>query len=402
MAEIRANGRDAASHGRRRQPAGAHRSEPELELLDCGVAYCAAVERGEGGQVAPIGIDGPRGTSGCEKQQEALDVGVGSRHGADPDSAAGRRLLCVAAALVVAILAAGLLPDRGQASQLIARNTSTERLTVSSRGQALLTYRAQGRLRRVLAWGAVNARPPTALELQTEFRVDYTGGWASSGKPVWKSLRDACGTYRGPVLPWLVAACTAPDGSHWALQRWQRHQANFGIPPWKPGHGAWELRLSHWRGPPAKLEVGLDWSYGGRWHHLFGRLTYRGRPVHGFSTTPTGDPLDRYGRVLYLDTLDSAYGPGWRRENGFVSRNPDGTFCYGFVPHTTHAAELRPAGHGRRYRLAVSGPGVTPDVAWEGLGLHDFDPASESDRAHEAQMNELQQALATGSKPCHP
>jgi hypothetical protein len=171
--------------------------------------------------------------------------------------------------------------------------------------------------------------------------------------------------------------------------------------PWKPGQGAWELRLSHWRGPVAHLEVWLDWSYDYRWHHLFGRLTYRGLPVHGFSTTPTGEPLDRYGRVLYLDTLDSAYGPGWRRENGFVSRNPDGTFCYGFVPHRTPSGELRPPGNGRRYRLAVSGPGVTPDVMWEGPGLHDFDPENPADRAHEAEMNELQRSLATGSRPCH-
>jgi hypothetical protein len=89
-----------------------------------------------------------------------------------------------------------------------------------------------------------------------------------------------------------VTACTARDGSHWAVQRWRAHQANFGLPPWKPGQGAWELRLSHWRGPVARLEVWLDWSYDNRWHHLFGRLTYRGLPVHGFSTTPTGEPLE--------------------------------------------------------------------------------------------------------------
>ena len=124
-------------------------------------------------------------------------------------------------------------------------------------------------------------------------------------------------------------------------------QANFGLPPWKAGHGAWELRLSHWRGAVATLEVWLDWSYGGRWHHLFGRLTYRGLPVHGFSTTPTGEPLDPYGRVLYLDTLDSAYGRGWHRENGFVARRPDGTFCYGFVPHTTTRASGGPPGTAR-------------------------------------------------------
>jgi hypothetical protein len=140
-----------------------------------------------------------------------------------------------------------------------------------------------------------------------------------------ETIRNACGPYRGPQL--RTRHCAQRRRLTWAVQRWQRYQANFGLPPWRRGHGAFELRVSHWRGALPKLEVWLDWSYGGRWHHLFGRLTYRGQPVHGFATTATGDPLDRDGRVLYLDTLDSAYGKGWRRENGFVARNPDGTFC---------------------------------------------------------------------------
>ena len=401
MTEIGANRRDTASDGRGGEPVGPHRREPALELLDGRVADVASSEGPERRQVALVGVDGPRRAASCENQQEALDVGIGGSHGAEPDSAGRRPLLCAAATLVVAFLAGAGLPDVAHASQLVARNTSSERLTVSSEGKALLTFHSRGRLQRVLAWGALDARKPTASRSQAQFKIDYSGGWGTYDRPVWKTLRNTCGPYRGPQIPWLVSACTAPDGSHWAVQRWRRHQANFGIPPWKPGHGAWELRLSHWRGPVAQLEVWLDWSYSGRWHHLFGRLTYRGLPVHGYSTTPTGDPLDRYGRVLYLDTLDSAYGPGWRRENGFVSRNPDGTFCYGFVPHTTHAGESRPAGHGRRYRLVVSGPGVTPDVSWEGAGLHDFDPENEADRAHEDAMNALQRELATGSKPCH-
>ncbi len=253
----------------------------------------------------------------------------------------------------------------------------------------------------MLAWGAVNALPPSRERKQVEFRLDYSGGWGTFGRPVWKTLKNTCGRYRGPELPYLVAACTARDGSHWALQRWQRSQANFAIPPWKAGHGAQELRLSHWRGPVAVLEAWTDWSYSGRWHHLFGRLTYQGKPVHGFSTTLNGEPLDSYGRVLYLDTLDSAYGPGWRRENGFVARNPDGSFCYGFVPHRTHTGEQRPPGHGRRYRLSVSGPGVTPDVTWEGAGLHDFDADDPADVAYEARMNALQLQVASGGKGCH-
>jgi hypothetical protein len=272
---------------------------------------------------------------------------------------------------------------------------------VSADGKALVTYHAHGEQQRVLVWGAVNATAPAETARATEFKVDYSGGWGTFRRQLWKTHRNVCRPYRGPALPFLVTACTAPDGSHWALQRWQRHQANFGLPPWKPGHGAWELRVSHWRGALAKLEAWVDWSYNGRWHHLFGRLTYRGLPVHGFSTTPTGDPLDRFGRVLYLDTLDSAYGQGWFRENGFVARRPDGTFCYGFVPHTAHSGERRPAGHGRRYRLAVSGPGVTPDVVWEGEGLAAYDPRNPEHVEHETAMNALQRSLMTRSAPCH-
>jgi hypothetical protein len=294
-----------------------------------------------------------------------------------------------------------VLPGVAQASELIARNSSSERLAVSAGGRALVTYHAQGRAHRVLAWGAVGALRPSRERKQVEFRIDRSGGWGSFGRPVWKTMKNTCGSYRGPRIPYVVAACTAPDGSHWALQRWQRYQANFAIPPWKPGHGAQELRLSHWRGPVAVLEAWTDWSYAGRWHHLFGRFTYQGQPVHGFSTTPAGVPLDSYGRVLYLDTLDAAYGPGWRRENGFVSRNPDGSFCYGFVPHTTHAGEQRPPGHGRRYRLSVSGPGVTPDVSWEGPGLHDFDADNPADVELEARMNALQRQVAWGGRTCH-
>ena len=336
-----------------------------------------------------------------------MDVGVWRRHGARMDSAGPRSFLSLGIVsrlrLRVLVPLAGLLvvsgvalPDDAAASALVARNTSSELLSVSRDGKALVTYRARGSLHRVFAWGAINARSPSETRRQVGFRMDYSGGWRTFGRGAWKTHENVCGPYRGPALPWVVAACTAPDGSHWALQRWQRSQANYGIPPWKPGHGAWELRLSHWTGEAAKLEAWADWYYSGRWHHLFGRLTYRGRPVHGFSTTPNGEPLDSYGRVLYLDTLDSAYSPGWRRENAFVARRPNGAFCYGFVPHRTHTGELRPAAHGRRYRLAVSGPGVTPDVVWIGDGLPAFDPESSEHRAHEERMTALQRVLFAG------
>src|SRR5207247_1338431 len=150
------------------------------------------------------------------------------------DSPMGSRLLAAAA---TALACAG----PAAASQLIDRSATNVQLGVNGKGEALVTYVADGRQRRVLAWGAVNALPPTALQ------------------------------------------------------------------------------RSHWSGPLAKLQVWSDWVYRGRFQQLFGRLTYRGRAVHGFGTTRYGAPTDHYGRLLYLDTYDSGYGSGWRRENSFVA-----------------------------------------------------------------------------------
>jgi hypothetical protein len=121
----------------------------------------------------------------------------------------------------------------------------------------------------------------------------------------------------------------------------------------------WELSASHWSGELPKLEVWQDWKYA-KWQHLFGRLTYNGQGVYGFKSTSAGNPLDSHGRNLFLDTLNSSYGSGWRRENSFLAHNPTGVFCYGFFPHRGNP------GVGENYRLTVQGPGVTPIVSWTG------------------------------------
>jgi hypothetical protein len=151
----------------------------------------------------------------------------------------------------------------------------------------------------------------------------------------------------------------APDGSSWALQAWQRSLPNYGVFA-SGARSAWDIRLSHWTGPLAALTVKTDWTYR-RFDHLYGSLMYQGKPVYGFHTTRLGSPLDGYGRLIYVDTLDSRYGSGWHRENSFVAHRPKGIFCYGFFPHRG-----RPAGRGTRYRATAIGPGVTPDVLWQG------------------------------------
>jgi hypothetical protein len=289
---------------------------------------------------------------------------------------------------VVGLLAV-CVPASAGASQLIDRNATGVRLAVNAKGQALLTYRAHGRTRHVLAWNAVNAVTPAPGRAQVAFRLDYSGGWGTYRTQVWKTFRNACRPYAGPPLAWFLAGCTAPDGSFWALQRWQRQLPNYGVGA-NDVQSVWELRLSHWTGPLPELSIHLDWAYR-RFDHLFGTFTYLGSPVYGFRSTAVGAPLDRFGRNIYVDTLDSAYGAGWRRENSFLSHKGTGTFCYGFYPHGSF-----PAGKGVRYRATAIGPGVTPDVSWEGSALGPYDASVDR------QLAEVQRATMASDPLCRP
>ena len=187
-------------------------------------------------------------------------------------------------------------------------------------------------------------RSPAASRLLSRF---------AGRRPVLRSRDAALASNRRSRL-WSPPALPAP--SNWAAQEWQRSLPNFGVPP--SGIRAHpELHLSHWSGAVAELTLKADWSSRGKWRHVYGKLTYRGKPVYGFGATRFGVPTDPFGRNVYIDTLDSAYGPGWRRENSFLTRKPTGFFCYDFTPHRGGLI-----GQGREYRGTVIGPGVTPDV----------------------------------------
>jgi hypothetical protein len=262
----------------------------------------------------------------------------------------------------------------------------------------------------VLAWGAADARQPASWpKPQARFKKDYAGGWGKYGTRYWKRFRNACRPYDGPPVPYVAAACRAPDGSYWALQAWRTALPDLGFVPWLPIQRAVELHLSHWSGPLAKLEVWTDWIYGGHFHDLFGRLTYQGRPVHGFRTDRYGAPLDGYGRLLYLDTFNSRYGRGWRRENSFVAHNPTGVFCYGFYPFNPQSyphpprwpkGKLRGPANGAKYRLTVEGPGASPDVSVVIPGLHDFNPNNAADVVYERQQNAILDSIVGVDRLC--
>ncbi len=290
-----------------------------------------------------------------------------------------------AAALAVAALAAVLLAAAAPArasEQFGDTDVSFLSLKVSNGGLALVTYRTTaGAIRHVYVWGAVNANAPDPGNPQVHFSYDYTGGLKKDGRQTWRTFSDHCRPYDGPKLVWLVAACKAPDGSYWALQRWQRLLPMRGVAPFRPGQAAFELHVSHWSGPLPVLEVSQNWTYGGRWQGLFGRLSYLGQPSYGFRT-PSSRRRDPYARFFYVDTYNSAFGPGWKHDAGKVAHSRNGAFCYSFVPQMTPAGypdrELRPAGNGYRHRVTVMGPGVTPVLQWEGAALGRYDPADDA------------------------
>jgi hypothetical protein len=179
---------------------------------------------------------------------------------------------------------------------------------------------------------------------------------------------------------------------------------NLGLDPWKPEQSVWELHLSHWSGPLPELDIHLDWVMTQKARHLFGTLSYLDKPVYGFASSASGNPSDTYGRNVYLDVLNApGYGPGWKRENSFLAHNPGGNFCYGFYahkPYPGYPAGDRPAGHGEAYRATVIGPGVLPDVMWQGTDIGDWDRNDAEKVSWEQQMNALGDRLAANDKLC--
>lgn len=307
-------------------------------------------------------------------------------------------------ALATLSLACALVSPARGSEAFTDTNLRNVTLAVNVKGEALVTYtRATGAVRHVLVWGAINANPAIepGLAAQVHFRKDYAGGWGKyRNAGYWKTFRNACRRYDGPPLPYLVAACKAPDGTYWALQSWQRALPLLGFDAWRPDQTAWETHISHWSGELPKLELYAHWTYGGQFQGVFGRLTYEDNPVHGFGSTSDGNPHDRYGRNVYIDTYDSSYGPGWRRESGILLHNPTGTFCHSFVPQRPFpgypSQATRQPAPGTRYRATVMGPGVTPVVEAEVAGL------TAGDRTSTAVGTDVWDQVMIGDAKCAP
>jgi hypothetical protein len=296
--------------------------------------------------------------------------------------------------LLAAVLAFVALPGAASAAQLIDRNAANVHIATNAKGEALLTYTKGGVAKHILIWGAINALPPAAGGHQAKFSLDYAGGWGKYHTQYWKVFKGGCARYDGPAIPNMVAACKAADGSYWAAQEWPQPLPDLGFAPWTPELRAQWLEVSHWSGELPTLEAHMGWVYQG-FQQIFGRYLYKGQPVFGFGTTSVGAPTDNFGRLIYLDTHNSVYGSGWRRENSFVPHNPTGAFCYGFYSfdptrggykHPAGTTGKRGPGIGDMYRLTASGTGVTPNVSVEFPAIGAYDSSRAADRLASDQL----------------
>ena len=152
--------------------------------------------------------------------------------------------------------------------------------------------------------------------------------------------------YDGPKLPWMVKACKAPDGSYWALQKWQRMLPNLGISRGRPSQkavGAPHLPLAR-RGAPARAvsRLGLQPEV----PPPVRQVLVHGRAVHGFKAPRAATRSTTTGATSTSTrtTRRTARAGSARTRSSCI--NPRGNFCYGFYMHDRHAG-TRAARSGR-------------------------------------------------------
>lgn len=292
------------------------------------------------------------------------------------------------------VAAAAWLPASAAGAILGDTTVRNPTLKVNAEGTALVEYTTEAGVRRhVLVWGAINGVPYQGGpgSLQQRFELDYSGGWKSRKNPrYWRTMRDWCSRYDGPKLPFFVTGCKAADGTYWALQAWRRNLPMRGFTSWSAKQRGVELHVSHWSGEPPQLQVYRHWTYGRAHQGIFGRLLYRGRPVYG-TRTASATVRDEWARNVSVDTFDSDYGRGWKHDTAIATHTGNGGFCYSFVRQVPPAGypSDQPNGNGlgKRHRISVIGPGVTPIVQVTVPRLTRFDAAAQ--RAATSRFDEI-------------
>ena len=201
--------------------------------------------------------------------------------------------------------------------------------------------------RQLLAWGAVNARAPSPAVPQVAFQLQLRRLDRAERLP----------GLRGPAAPWKVAACTAPDGTHWALQAWQRMLPNYGAPT--PDRAAWELAALALVGPAARsrdldglVVPALPPPLRPAHVPAAAACSASARPASACRSNVRPERLRRHVQLHVRRRLEAREQlPDARADRGLLLRLPPAR------PAPVGAEEVPRDG---------DRPGVTPDVMWAG------------------------------------
>jgi len=271
------------------------------------------------------------------------------------------------------------------ASQMVARNAIKPTMKVGKIGStqiAVISYKVKKGKKvsqvNAMVWGAVDFRPYSKTKKQAAFKVNNAGGFKSPwGSGSYAKVKNQC-VHNAAIqaaLPLCIYACTMPDGSHWAMQVWQRGLPNMGVKPTKAVQTSFELHASHWttkKTPVLWMKVGWQ-NYSQIYDHMYGTFSAGGVPVYGASSTAVGNPLDTYGRNIYVDLQNAAWTAkgahtqpgGWIRWNGFLAHRPKGNFCASVFPKL-FGVKFPDFQVSTGFRAFAMGPGVTPIAGWVG------------------------------------
>ena len=141
---------------------------------------------------------------------------------------------------------------------------------------------------------------------QVKFKVDYSGG---RGK--WRSFKNTCRRYDGPTLAWFVAGVQGERRLVLGAAELAADAAERRLRPVDAraeGLGAAHLTLDR-RDSRSSRCTRTGSTAAASTRSSAARRT-AAQPIYGFKTTRSGKPLDTYGRLIFLDTLNSAVRGG--------------------------------------------------------------------------------------------
>ena len=247
------------------------------------------------------------------------------------------------------------------------------------RNVALVTYSVRGVTRHVLYWGA--------RQLGRQVQARLLRRLEEQGRRLQALQQQLPAPTRARALPLMIAGCDAPDGSHWALQQWQRLWKNYGgaRPRTSSTSRTGAATSASSRSRPTTATTASTSTCGARSPSTASRSSAP-------KWTLKGVPARPQGRNIYVDYLK---GPNWRRVNSFLTHPPTAGFCYTFANHPAVLAGLERAGHRRRlsrHRDRPGGHAGRPDA------LRAARPVQP--QANDAAANAAQSELLGGDARC--